>query len=170
MLESVEKPTEGSGPLAQGVMVTPDGGYVIARPDLSVETLLSSIYSQCDRAQWEKQRARSKILTEADIRERIPSGHPLQCPICSKLLQDAVKTPCCNKTFCQECLHSHLSDNDFFCPNCHQKIMTLASVKPDNETRKKADDYIDAAFEERRQQEARSANVVIKVSTAVCQP
>jgi hypothetical protein len=36
MLESVEKPMEGSGPLAQGVMVTPDGGYVIARPDLWV--------------------------------------------------------------------------------------------------------------------------------------
>jgi hypothetical protein len=42
--------------------------------------------------------------------------------------------------------------------------MTLASVKPDNEARKKADDYIDAAFEEHRQQEARSANVVVKVS------
>lgn len=34
MLESVDRPTEGSGPLAQGVMVTPDGGYVIARPDM----------------------------------------------------------------------------------------------------------------------------------------
>lgn len=34
MLEAVEKPTEGGAPLAQGVMVTPDGGYVIARPDL----------------------------------------------------------------------------------------------------------------------------------------
>lgn len=45
--------------------------------------------------------------------------------------------------------------------------MTLASVKPDNETRKKADDYIDAAFEEHRQQEARSANVVVKVSIVI---
>jgi protein MPE1 len=34
MLEAVDKPTEGGAPLAQGVMVTPDGGYVIARPDL----------------------------------------------------------------------------------------------------------------------------------------
>jgi hypothetical protein len=46
--------------------------------------------------------------------------------------------------------------------------MTLASVKPDNETRKKADDYIDAAFEEHRQQEVRSANVVVKVSIVLC--
>jgi len=43
--------------------------------------------------------------------------------------------------------------------------MTLASVKPDLEARRKADDYIDAAFEEHRQQEVRSANanVVVKV-------
>jgi hypothetical protein len=45
MLESVEKPTEGSGPLAQGVMVTPDGGYVIARPDLWVKFALENVYS-----------------------------------------------------------------------------------------------------------------------------
>ena len=122
------------------------------------------------RAQWEKQRARSKILTEAEIRERIPQGHPLQCPICNKLFQDAVKTPCCNTTFCQECLHSHLSDNDFFCPNCHQKIITLASVKPDIEARRKADDYTDAAFEEHRQQEVRSANVVVKVRLLPMKP
>ena len=36
-LKSVE-PTEGA-PLAQGVMVTPDGGYVIAQPDTYVSTL-----------------------------------------------------------------------------------------------------------------------------------
>ena len=36
MLEAVDKPVEGTGPLAAGVMVTPDGGYVIARPDMYV--------------------------------------------------------------------------------------------------------------------------------------
>ena len=42
-LKSVE-PTEGA-PLAQGVMVTPDGGYVIAQPDTYVPTLsLYNIY------------------------------------------------------------------------------------------------------------------------------
>ncbi|KAG8760155.1 hypothetical protein FRC14_003911 [Serendipita sp. 396] len=147
MLEAVERPTEGSGPLAQGVMVTPDGGYVIARPDI---------------AAWEKQRARSKMLTEADIRERIPQGHQLACPICSKLVQNAVKTPCCNTTYCEECLDAHLSDNDFICPNCRSKIVSLASVKPDTEARKKADEYIDNAFEEHRQKEAKSANVIAK--------
>jgi hypothetical protein len=114
-------------------------------------------------ASWEKQRARSKVLTEAEIRERIPDGHPLQCPICHKLFQDAVKTPCCSTTYCQECLHNHLSDNDFVCPNCHQKIATLASVKPDMEARHKVDDYIDTAFEEHRQHEIKNANVVLKV-------
>lgn len=147
MLEAVEKPIEGGGPLASGVMVTPDGGYVIARPDI---------------ASWEKQRSKSKVLTEEDIRERIPRGHPLQCPICIKLVQRAVKTPCCNTTYCEECLHSHLSDNDFICPNCHSKIASLASVKPDADARKKADDYIDNAFEEHRQQEVKSANIVPK--------
>lgn len=45
--------------------------------------------------------------------------------------------------------------------------MTLASVKPDADARKKSDDYIDAAFEEHRQQEVRSANVVVKVRIIV---
>jgi protein MPE1 len=115
------------------------------------------------RASWEKQRARSKILTEAEIRERIPHSHPLACPIDSKLFLDPVKTPCCATTFCQECLYTHLSDHDFLCPNCHQKIATLASVRPDAEAKKKVEDYIDAAFEEHRQQEVKNANVVAKV-------
>jgi hypothetical protein len=40
MLKAVENPN--SAELGQGVMVTPEGGYVVAQPDLYVEKLLLS--------------------------------------------------------------------------------------------------------------------------------
>lgn len=38
-LKAVESPSEGK--LAQGVMVTPEGGYVVAQPDLSALLLMT---------------------------------------------------------------------------------------------------------------------------------
>ncbi len=42
MLKAVENPH--SAELGQGVMVTPEGGYVVAQPDLYVERLLCLIH------------------------------------------------------------------------------------------------------------------------------
>lgn len=76
-----------------------------------------------------------------------------------------MRTPCCNTLFCQDCIQTYLDENDFFCPNCHDKIPTLASLRPDAEARRKVNDYVDAAFEEERRNEIKSANVVPKVRT-----
>jgi protein MPE1 len=39
MLKAVENPNNGE--LTQGVMVTPEGGYVVAQPDLYVHLAIS---------------------------------------------------------------------------------------------------------------------------------
>jgi len=100
MLKAVTNPN--SGELGQGVMVTPEGGYVVAQPDL---------------ASWQKQVSRVKALTAADVRDRTPTDTSLACPIDNKLFRDAVKTPCCGTTYCEDCIQTHLLERDFICPN-----------------------------------------------------
>ena len=80
-------------------------------------------------------------MTEAELRERPPSDSTLQCPICSKLLREAVKTPCCSKTFCEECAQTHLLERDFSCPGCQKKISSLDMLIPDNATRNRVKKY-----------------------------
>ncbi|KAF5316610.1 hypothetical protein D9619_006401 [Psilocybe cf. subviscida] len=135
MLKAVENPN--SSELTQGVMVTPEGGYVVAQPDL---------------ASWQKQVSRSKGLTATEVRERVPSDPSLACPIDNKLFRDAVKTPCCNKAYCEECIQTHLLERDFVCPNCAKKIPSLDKLVLDKPTRTRVADYIERAMEESKKE------------------
>ena len=99
------------------------------------------------RASWQKQVARQKGLTEADIREK-PSKDPfIICTIDSKIFRDAVKTPCCETTYCEECIQTHLLEKDFICPKCGTKIASLDKLIIDKPTRARVMDYIDREIE-----------------------
>ncbi|KAF8906284.1 DWNN domain-containing protein [Gymnopilus junonius] len=135
MLKAVETPSGSE--LTQGVMVTPEGGYVVAQPDL---------------ASWQKQVARPKGLTPAEIREKVPSDASLACPIDNKLFRDAVKTPCCSKAYCEECIQTYLLERDFICPNCGKKIASLDKLTVDKFTRTRVADYIEKAIEESKKE------------------
>ncbi|TFK78541.1 DWNN-domain-containing protein [Polyporus arcularius HHB13444] len=134
-LKAVDNPTTGA--LGQGVMVTPEGGYVVAQPD---------------SASWQRQVTRHKGLTEADIRERPPSDPSLTCPIDGKLFRDAVKTPCCGTLYCEECVQTHLLERDFLCPNCARKIPSLDKLITDKPMRARVHDYVDSEIERSRQE------------------
>ncbi|KAI0343058.1 DWNN-domain-containing protein [Trametopsis cervina] len=134
-LKAVENPTTGQ--LGQGVMVTPEGGYVVAQPD---------------SAAWQKQVSRSKGLSEADIRERMPSDPTLMCPIDNKLFKLAVKTPCCGTAYCEDCIQTHLLERDFVCPNCGSKIASLDRLVIDKPARTRVQDYIEREIERSRQE------------------
>jgi len=134
-LKAVDNPD--SGDLKQGVMVTPEGGYVVAQPDV---------------ASWQKRVTRSKALTAADVRDRPPTDPSLACPIDNKLFKDAVKTPCCETSYCEECIQTHLLERDFMCPKCNKKIPSLDKVVMDKPTRTKVADYIDKKVEESRKE------------------
>ncbi|KAJ7759258.1 DWNN domain-containing protein [Mycena metata] len=135
MLKAVENPNVAE--LGQGVMVTPDGGYVVAQPD---------------SASWQKQVSRPKGLTVAEVRERTPKDPSLVCPIDNKLFRDAVKTPCCGTDYCEECIQTHLLERDFLCPNCAKKIASLDKVVMDKPMRTRVTDYIDGEIEESRKE------------------
>ncbi|KAF5383655.1 hypothetical protein D9615_003664 [Tricholomella constricta] len=135
MLKAVTNPN--SGELGQGIMVTPEGGYVVAQPDI---------------ASWQKQVSRVKALTAADVRERTPTDASLACPIDNKLFRDAVKTPCCGTLYCEECIQTHLLERDFICPNCAKKVASLDKLVVDKPTRTKVADYIEKAIEDSKKE------------------
>lgn len=104
------------------------------------------------RASWQKQVARSKGLTAVEVREKVPSDPSLACPIDNKLFRDAVKTPCCSKSYCEECIQTHLLERDFICPNCGKKVPSLDKLIVDKPMRSKVGDYIDKAIEESKKE------------------
>ena len=61
MLKAVENPNNGE--LTQGVMVTPEGGYVVAQPDLYVHLAISDFYIEkvIDDFCWPGLRGKNKF-------------------------------------------------------------------------------------------------------------
>ncbi|CAE6526180.1 unnamed protein product [Rhizoctonia solani] len=138
-LKTVEQSSEG--PLGQGVMVTPDGGFVVAQPD---------------SVAWQKQRVRPKALTSAEIYQNpAPATHAaLACPICDRLTKNAVRTPCCKQTFCEECIQTHLLEHDFVC-RCGKKIASFDRLEVDERRREKIGEVVRAMIEESRKESAK---------------
>ncbi|KAJ3152353.1 hypothetical protein HDU86_005882 [Geranomyces michiganensis] len=106
-----------------GVMVTQNGELVVAQPN--------------DQA-WADVAARNRnYLGAGDVYEMAPVPEELACAICKKLLRDAVQTPCCGTKYCDECIRTHLLENEdpdkrLKCPNCG------ADQSPDNLVANKA--------------------------------
>lgn len=136
-LKAVEQPANGDG-AQQGVMITSDGSFVMVQPDTQT---------------W-KQTTKARALTEADIRDGATASGELSCPICSRLLRDAVRTPCCKTVYCEECIQNALLDQDFVCPKCESKIASLEKLRPDQETRQKVDEFVKAEVEKNREAQA----------------
>jgi len=76
----------------------------------------------------------------------------LVCPIDNRLFRDAVKTPCCEKAYCEECIQTHLLEHDFVCPNCQKKIASLDKLVINKPLRTRVGDYVDKAVEESRRE------------------
>jgi hypothetical protein len=84
-----------------------------------------------------------KNLTAADVQDLEPSDPDLTCPLCSKLLRDAVKTPCCSTSFCESCIKSSLADNDNVCPECESVVKNASLLVVDEDRRQRVKEYID---------------------------
>jgi protein MPE1 len=77
------------------------------------------------------------------VRDKAPSDPALACPICSKLIYDAVRTPCCQTAYCEECIQTALLERDFECPNCESKVASLDKVVEDAELRQRVKAYVE---------------------------
>ncbi|ETS81401.1 hypothetical protein PFICI_06403 [Pestalotiopsis fici W106-1] len=136
-LKTVDKATlqqgdgeDGVKPPA-GVMVNADGDYVIAEPD---------------KASWEQFQAKSKTSASAQKaasegdRELEEKG--LLCTLDKKLFIDPVTTPCCEKTFCNECITNALIESDFVCPACQTEGVLIDDLKPNDEAATKIQEHL----------------------------
>ncbi|KAL1837114.1 hypothetical protein VTJ49DRAFT_4277 [Mycothermus thermophilus] len=105
-----------------GIMVNADGEFVIAEPD---------------KASWEQFQAKAKVKPDAkkataeedkEVRER-----GLECPVDKKLFIEPMKTPCCEKTYCNDCITNALIESDFVCPACKSEGVLIDDLKTDEE-------------------------------------
>ncbi|KAH8988210.1 DWNN-domain-containing protein [Lactarius akahatsu] len=135
-LKAVDNP--GGARIGQGVMVTPEGGYVVAQPD---------------SASWQRQTNKSKSLSEAEVRERPSKDPTIICSIDNRIFRDAVKTPCCGTAYCEDCIQTHLLEKDFICPSCASKVASLDKLAIDKPTRMKVADYIAREIEASQKEE-----------------
>jgi protein MPE1 len=112
-------------------MLDADGNHVIVEPD---------------KASWEKfeakhkaavaqQEAASSSTVSKELEER-----GLLCSIDNRLFVDPVKTPCCGKIYCHECIENTLLDSDLVCPNCSQPVL-IDDLSTDEEMAEKVREY-----------------------------
>ncbi|KAG7289567.1 hypothetical protein NEMBOFW57_005938 [Staphylotrichum longicolle] len=123
-----------------GIMVNADGEFVIAEPD---------------KASWEQFQAKAKANPAAqkataeedkEVRER-----GLECPVDKKLFIEPMKTPCCEKTYCNDCITNALIESDFVCPGCKSEGVLIDDLKSDEEAVEKIKSFLaekDAKAEE----------------------
>ncbi|KAK4250654.1 protein MPE1 [Corynascus novoguineensis] len=114
-----------------GIMVNADGEFVIAEPD---------------KAAWEQFQAKAKANPTAqkaaaeedkDVRER-----GLECPIDKKMFIEPMKTPCCEKTYCNDCITNALIESDFVCPACKTEGVLIDDLKTDEEAVEKIKEFL----------------------------
>ncbi|KAL8990735.1 MAG: hypothetical protein Q9177_000674 [Variospora cf. flavescens] len=136
-LKTVEKPTattnDGTVDEAKqptGVMINADGEWVIAEPD---------------KASWDQYQARAKVSAAAQ--EAAARGNKalqekgLECSIDKRLFVEPSKTPCCETTYCLECITNALLENDLRCPQCSTENILLDDLKPDEQMLRRIRDH-----------------------------
>lgn len=124
------------------------------------------------RRQWKKEAAKPRTLTGAEVRDQEPLDAALTCPICKKLVWEAVRTPCCDSAFCEECITTHLLEHAFECPVCESKVPSLDKLKLDAELREQVKGYVDGEIErskkeEKEEKERKGGDDAVKVSSRV---
>ncbi|KAL8729414.1 MAG: hypothetical protein Q9166_004744 [cf. Caloplaca sp. 2 TL-2023] len=136
-LKTVEKPTAiaNDGTVDEtkqpaGVMVNADGEWVVAEPD---------------KASWDQYQARAKVSAAAQ-EEAVRGNKALQekgleCPIDKRLFTEPMQTPCCQKTYCLECITNTLLDNDLKCPHCATENVPVDDLTPDEQMTSRIQEY-----------------------------
>ena len=127
-----------------GVMVNADGDFVIAKPD---------------KATWELYQEKAKASAAA-VAETAAAEHSkelqargLECPIDKRMLLEPTKTPCCHRTYCNDCITNALIESDFVCPGCGTEGVLLDNLSVDDVAVSKIKEYEAEKAEVRKEKE-----------------
>jgi len=137
-LKTVEKPAALSGDgmtddtkPPSGIMVNAEGEYVVAEPD---------------KKSWEQFQAKTQSSVAAQkaaaMGDKDLQDRGLECSIDKRIFLDPMKTPCCEKTFCNDCITNALIESDFTCPGCQSDGILIDDLTPDVETSAKINAYL----------------------------
>lgn len=157
-LKTIEKPTTlaNDGTIDDtkqppGVMVNAEGEWVIAEPD---------------KAAWDQYQVKAKVSAAAQKAAAQGSkelqDRGLECSIDKHLFVDPTKTPCCQKTFCHDCITNSLLENDLRCPECSTDNIPIDDLKPDEEMVAKIRSYEEEKAAEQVKKESSKSPVKIK--------
>lgn len=113
-------------------MVNADGDFVIAKPDKAAWELYQ-----------EKAKASAAAAAEAAAAEESKAlqAWGLECPIDKRMFLEPTKTPCCQRTYCNDCISNALIESDFVCPGCSTEGVLLDNLIPDEEAVSKIKTY-----------------------------
>ena len=162
MLRIVDKPTglTGDGTTEDtkqpsGVMVNADGDWVVAEPDSKA---------------WDRYQERAKVSAAAQKEILLGSKElqdkGLECPIDKRLFVDPTKTPCCQKTYCNDCITNALLDDDLQCPGCGKEGVLIDDLTPDIDMVAKIRNYENEKASAKRMQqkvEEKESSPVLKL-------
>nr|CCA26296.1 conserved hypothetical protein [Albugo laibachii Nc14] len=81
-----------------------------------------------------------------------PPDH-LACPICKRLMNDAVLIPCCSESACDECLRAALIDRNLVCVLCNAPNMSPEKLLPNKVLRASVDEFLRRARTEQQERE-----------------
>ncbi|RAL58212.1 hypothetical protein DID88_002291 [Monilinia fructigena] len=101
---------------------------------------------------------KAAALGDKELRDR-----GLECALDMRIFIDPMKTPCCEKTYCNDCITNALIESDFTCPGCQTDGVLIDDLKPDDEMTAKIKIYLEekdtAVKKEREEQRAKSPSV-----------
>ena len=99
-----------------------------------------------------------KLASKLKASEEIPTE--FKCPICKRVIKEAVQLPCCSSNFCDLCkrkitrffkkffthkrkkgIREELDRNSFTCPVCKKGVESLESLKPNEKLRASIKNY-----------------------------
>ncbi|KAF2819598.1 DWNN-domain-containing protein [Ophiobolus disseminans] len=145
-LKTVEKPVDEEA--AKGIMLNADGEYVQVMTDTKTWEKFQ------EKANASKAQAANADAASKEIRER-----GLECPIDKRRFVDPVKTPCCGKSYCRDCIDNALAEGDLICPNCGKEEVLMDDLVSDADMLKSLHAFdAEKAKEKEEQAKAAAAN------------
>ena len=124
------------------VMVNAEGEFVIAVPD-----------HQSFQKFQDKAKASAAQKQEAASGSQELQDRGLECSFDKRMFVEPMKTPCCGKTYCNDCIENALINNDFVCPNCQTDGVLIDNLEPDDEMVRKIEAFEDEKTAQRQEKE-----------------
>ncbi|KAI7703709.1 DWNN-domain-containing protein [Hortaea werneckii] len=132
VIEKTERDENGKVDMSKmpaGVMYNAAGEWVVSMPDTKT----------WEKIQEQNAASKEKAKEASDEGEELKKVG-LACTIDGRGFVDPVKTPCCRRTYCRECIENTVLDNDLQCPNCGEQVL-LDNLEADEEALKKLKEF-----------------------------